>query len=228
MYTNGSYLKNNPAWGAADAFQKALWIKKIITQNKLSFEDVVEVGTGTGALLNELSMQLSDIKKFHGYDIAPDAIELAKKKEHQRLSFYHSDFLQTRKNTDCMLVIDVVEHVPDYYRFLEELKPRADYFIFHIPLDLSCRTLLKPHVMHQQRLSVGHIHYFSKEMVWWMLHDTGYETIDWFYTKPMLDIRPQHSIKNKIKKTIRNALFKINPEICAKLFGGYSVMILAK
>lgn len=228
MYTNGGYLKNNPDWGAEDALQKAVWIKKMITQNNLVFEEVVEIGTGTGALLNELSNEIPAIKHLHGYDIAPDAIELAKKKENKRLSFYHSDFLKTGKNTDCLLIIDVLEHVQDYYCFLEELKKRATHFIFHIPLDLSCRTLLKPHVMLQQRQSVGHIHYFSKEMVWWMLQDTGYEITDWFYTKPIIDIQQQLSLKNKTKKTLRNSFFAINPSLCATLFGGYSLMILAK
>lgn len=228
MYTNGRYFQNNPEWGSKDAFQKALWIKKIIDRNQLAFEEAVDVGTGRGEILKELSRYFPLVKHWNGYDVAPDAIAMAKMLENEHLSFQHADFFETNKVTDCLLVIDVVEHVQDYYLFLEQMKGRAEYFILHIPLDLACRTLLKPHVMYQQRQSVGHIHYFSKEMVWWMLHDTGYEVIDWFYTKPMLDILPQHSIKNKAKKILRNAFFPLNPDLMSKLLGGYSVMILAK
>jgi hypothetical protein len=100
--------------------------------------------------------------------------------------------------------------------------------MFHIPLDLSCRTILKPHILLQQRESVGHIHYFSKELVQWMLKDTGYEIIDWMYTKPMLDLKPPGTFKRRIKKILRNASFSINKDLSAKLWGSYSMMILAK
>jgi hypothetical protein len=228
MYTNGGYLQNNPEWGAEDAGQKAQWVKNLIERNKISFSEAVEVGTGTGALLKELSLQHPAVTLWQGYDIAPDAIEMAKKKETDKLRFFNEDFLKTMGNTECLLLIDVVEHIPDYYHFLQQLKNRSIYFVFHIPLDISCRTLLKPHIMYQQRQSVGHIHYFSKEMVWWMLQDTGYTIIDWFYTKPMLDILPQASLKNKTKKILRNTFFPLQKDVMAKLLGGYSVMILAK
>jgi hypothetical protein len=100
--------------------------------------------------------------------------------------------------------------------------------VFHIPLDLCCRTLLKPHVLMQQREAVGHIHYFSKEMVLWMLKDTGYEVMDWRYTKSMLDLLPQSSLKNKLKKTLRHLSFSLDEEKSVKYWGGYSMMILAK
>ena len=185
----------NPTWDAADAVWKVQWIKKLLDRNNIDFDTVADIGCGGGRLLQQLIELYPSVKSWEGYDISPQAIELAKQMQDQRILFFNEDFL----NNDTARYrfaahIDVVEHVTDYYGFLEKLKNKSDYFVFHIPLDLSCRTILKPHVMLQQREAVGHIHYFSKEMVMWMLKDTGYEIIDWDYTKLMIDLLPQASL----------------------------------
>ena len=92
------------------------------------------------------------------------------------------------EKADLVLVLDVVEHIDDVYSFLRRLRDKGSNFIFHIPLDMSCRTLLKPHVLLQQRTTVGHIHYFTEETVLWMLRDVGYEVEHFIYTKPDVDI----------------------------------------
>ncbi len=229
MYQDGEYFKKNPTWDAADAVWKVQWIKELIDRNSLSFQKVVDVGCGSGTLLQQLCNLYPTIKKWEGYDISPQAIDLASQLKDNRISFYNRNFLDNDiKETDLLLTIDVVEHVSDYYGFLEQLNKKSEYFIFHIPLDISCRTLLKPHVLFQQREAVGHIHYFSKEMVLWMLEDTGYKVMDWIYTKPLLDLEPQKSIKQKIKKGLRKTSYAINKDISVKLWGVYSMMILAK
>ena len=122
----------------------------------------------------------------------------------------------------------VFEHVKDYYSMLGQLRNKSDYFIFHIPLDISWRTILKPHVLLQQREGVGHIHYFSKEMAEWMLKDSGYSIIDWEYSASLSDRGLDVSLKGKIKKILRKLSYAINKNISVKLWGGYSMMILAK
>ena len=145
------------------------------------------------------------------------------------MKFYNEELTQQEYiHSDVLLMIDVLEHVDDYYGMLRHLKPMSNHFVFHIPLDLSCRTIIKPHVLLQQRTSVGHIHYFSKEMVQWMLKDTGYEIIDWVYTKPVVDVNPPDGFKRRIKKYLRNISFSLNKDLSAKLWGNYSMMILAK
>src|SRR2546430_16201598 len=42
-----------------------------------------------------------------------------------------------------ILVLDVIEHLPDYFSFLERLKARGRHKIFHIPLDLSVQTVFR-------------------------------------------------------------------------------------
>jgi len=51
---------------------------------------------------------------------------------------------------------------------------------------------------------------------------------DGTYTKPVTDEEPLDSFKRSVKKYLRNISFSIHKDISAKLWGGYSMMILAK
>lgn len=229
MYTGGRYFKNNPQWNEEDASWKADLIYRLMKRNRIQPHTMVEVGCGAGGILHALSLKDGNIESLKGYDISPQAIALAASKQTDRIAFYHEDYLQvSRAMVDMLLVIDVLEHVDDFYGFLRKLKTRSDHFIFHIPLDLCCRTLMKPHVLLQQRESVGHIHYFSKDMAGWFLKDTGYQILDWFYTKPVVDDQPPDSLQRQLKKLLRNFSFRLSKDMSARLWGGYSIMILAK
>lgn len=229
IYVNGEYYSNNPDWDITDARWKTDVIVGLLQKNTVKPKKVIEVGCGAGENLVELLKKDSSIEKLNGYDISPQAIELAAKKTSDKISFFNEDITDKENvRADLMLVIDVVEHVDDYYGFLRKLKMKSDWFVFHIPLDLSCRTVMKPHILMQQRQSVGHIHYYTKEMVEWALQDTGYEIIDWVYTKPVVDVESAGSVKRFVKKILRNISFAINKDWSAKKWGGYSVMILAK
>ena len=229
FYTGGTYLKNNPTWDSEDAKLKALNIYDIIRRNNLQPVDVVEIGCGAGGNIVELSELNQSIRSLKGYDISPQAIAMAKPFENEQIHFYCEDYLLLN-NTSAhfLLMIDVVEHIEDYIGFLQKLKNMSKYFVFHIPIDLSCRTVLKPHVLLQQRKSVGHLHYFTKEIIEWALQDAGYEIIDQQYTKPVIDIEPAKSIKRFIKKMLRNLSFAVAPDWSAKKWGGYSIMYLLK
>ena len=228
IYVNGEYFKKNPGWGIDDSEWKADIIDQLLRSNNVSPKEIVEVGCGVGAILECLAKSYPQAN-FKGYDISPHAIELARPRETEKLRFYNEDFTKVEYlHTGLLMIIDVFEHLDNFYDMLRYVKAASNYFVFHIPLDLSCRTILKPHVLLQQRESVGHIHYFSKEMVEWMLKDTGYEIVNWVYTKPVVDVNPPDTFKRRVKKILRNASFNLNKDLSAKLWGSYSMMILAK
>lgn len=229
-YTNGEYLRSNPTWSIEDSRWKARLIHNLLGKNSIMPDHVAEVGCGAGGILHELSLLNPEIKKLSGYDISPQALALAAQFASERIHFYQGDYANEiqEDRPDLLLVIDVVEHVADYYGFVRKLRERMRYIVFHIPLDCSCRTILKPHVMLQQRQAVGHLHYFSEEMVWWILNDTGYHIIDWCYTKPITDLSKSTSFRQFVKKKLRNLSFAMNRKKSVKLWGGYSLMILAE
>jgi hypothetical protein len=73
---------------------------------------------------------------------------------------------------DIVMAIDVFEHVEDYFGFLRKLRGKAEYKIFHIPLELSVQSVLRSSIIIEGRKSVGHIHYFTKETALETLKDT--------------------------------------------------------
>jgi Methyltransferase domain len=134
-----------------------------------------------------------------GYDISPQAFELSKEKANGRLKFKLADFRQEKDTFfDLILILDVIEHLENYYSFLREIKPKGHYKILHIPLDLSVQTVVRSHGLSQVRRSYGHIHYFTKKIALEMLKDVGYDVIDCCYTDTLQVAGPLGGISTNI------------------------------
>ena len=228
MYTgeNSVYFKNNPTWRVEDSSWKAGLIRKMIERNAMDPKSIVEVGCGAGEILNQLYQTLPDDVVLTGYDISMDAIKLAEARKQERLMFNVGDFLETSNTYDLLLLIDVFEHVEDYLGFLRSCKNRSEYKIFHIPLDISVHTVLRNALMDSRR-SVGHLHHFVKETALATLEDTGYEIVDFFYTAPSLEL-PRKSILAKLAYLPRKLFYTIHKDMAVRLFGGFSLLVLAK
>ena len=226
LYTSGAYLENNPDWHQEGSKWKANLVFDFIKKFNIPAAQVVEVGCGAGEILAQLAKLLGPATVLKGYDISPQAIQIASQKETEQLHFFTGDYSKIYSDkVDLILVIDVIEHVDDIYSFLRAVRPAGRNFIFHIPLDLSCRTILKPHVMLQQRTSVGHIHYFTEETASWLLKDTGYSIVHFIYTKPEIDLAKPQTVKQRIKKGLRRFSYAMNKKLSVKLWGGYSLLL---
>jgi hypothetical protein len=111
---------------------------------------------------------------------------------------------------------------------LRKLKNKAEYKIFHIPLEMSVIKVLASSYLLKSRKKVGHIHYFNKEIVLAILQDMGYEIIDYFYTAGSSELASARNWQNIVLKIPRKILYKINKDLTARLLGGYSLMVLTK
>ncbi len=226
IYTSGTYLENNKTWHEEHAPLKASLISEIIKKNNLSLDRICEVGCGSGQILVELQKQLPGNTSFDGYDISPQAFEICSKKGNEKIRFHLED-LTTKENVhfDAILIIDVIEHIENYFEFLRKLHSKADYFIFHIPLDMFVWTLFREQMLIESKQRVGHIHNFTEKFIKSILTDLGFEIVDSFFTKPMFD---SMTTKQKIVHFLRRCLFRIHKSFAVKTLGGYSIMILAK
>ena len=81
--------------------------------------------------------------------------------------------------------------------------------------------------MMKNRLTIGHLHYFSPETAIATLRDSGFEILDYYFTKGF-EILPNKTIISKISKHIRKAFFRLSPKLTAKLMGGCSIIVLTK
>ena len=234
IYVSGDYLQaTGQTWHSEDSPWKAEQILRIISKNGLHPKHIAEIGCGSGQILAELSKQpyLKD-SEFQGYDISPQAIELCRRIDRKNCKFSCQDLLAgtedgTRK-FDILLVIDVFEHVPDYMGFVERCRSKAIYKIYHIPLDIHVSSVLR-NAFIRNRYSIGHLHYFTADSAIATLKDTGHEIVDSFYTSGTLGLFKHHpSIKTAIANGPRWLFSKFSLPFTARVFGGYSLLVLAK
>lgn len=229
IYENGTYLRNNPTWHEEDSSWKARQILKIIKKNALEkVNNICEVGCGVGEIIKIISLTLGSTKNYFGYEIAESAFNICKKKEQINLKYFCTDILLEKDNYyDIILCIDVFEHIENYLDFLNKLKYKGEYKLFHIPLDLSVQRILKPSQLIKLKYSVGHLHFFNKEIALDALKNKGYEIIDFFYTRGSIEL-PNKTIKDKLLKIPRKLLFSLNEDFTVRTLGGFSLLVLTK
>lgn len=227
IYESGAYLESNPGWHEADAPYKAEWIASILRRNRLQPATVVEVGSGSGEILVRLRPFLADAM-LSGYDISSNAHAIAAPKQAPGLTFHHADFHRVETpSVDLLMAIDVFEHVEDYFGFIRGLRSRAEWKLFHIPLDLSVQGLLRGKPLLYSRQVVGHLHYFCKDTALATLRDCGLEIVDWNYTHGAEDL-PGRKLRTRLLNFPRKAMRALNEDFAVRVMGGASMMVLAR
>ncbi len=227
IYNDNTYLDKNPTWHQEESPFKADKIASLLKKNLIAFKTVSEIGCGSGEILVQLESRLNGATNFFGFDISKDAINIAKQKETNKIKFEIKDISDESENCfyDLLLVIDVIEHIDNYFKFLAGIVYKSEYTIFHIPLDMCIWTLFREKMLIESKERVGHIHNFTEDFIKNILSDYGFEIIDQIYTEPIFEAMTN---KQKAVKVFRKFLFRINKRFCTKTLGGYSIMLLTK
>ena len=229
FYSDGGYFEKHPDWHVGQAPWKSSNILKMLSKHQLHPKTVCEIGCGAGEILNQLYATLPLDVDFSGYEVSPQAYEMAKTRSKERLNFFLNDLtsIPGNRHFDLCLMIDVFEHVEDFYGFLKQAREKGKNFIFHIPLDLSVQSVWRGKPLERKRKNVGHIHYFTKDTALASLNDAGYKIKDWFYTGSYIDL-PTKTLQSKLAKIPRQLLYSINADFGVRVLGGYSMMVLAE
>jgi hypothetical protein len=122
-----------------------------------------------------------------------------------------------------MLALEVVDHVEDYLGFLRMLKTRSEWKIFSFSLDFSAQSAIRKGALLQRRVVHSHRHHFSKETAVRTLEETGYEVVDCTYTSALA-----FSGLARLSKPLRVVTYNLNQDFAVRLFGGYSLLVLAR
>lgn len=227
IYSDGTYLRNNPEWHADDSPWKARHIAGLLQRHGLAPATVCEVGCGAGEVLRNLATQLDPSTRFFGYEVSRDAYRLCATKNGGNLHFKLGNLLDEPAHFELVMAIDVFEHVEDCFDFLRRLRAKGRHKLFHIPLDLSALSVMRPGKLIDMRRSVGHIHYFTKETALALLQDTGYRVIDWSYTAGATELA-NPGWKTRLMKVPRRLLYWLHPDAAVRILGGYSLLVLAE
>lgn len=228
FYRNRDYLDYIFTYQEKIAPWKADQIIRIIERNSLQPKNISEYFCGLGEILNILSDRFDTSINYFGYETSEQALLKCSDKSKNKLSFSLKDLddISTETKHDIVLAIDIIEHIENYFDFLRLIKNKAEYKIFHIPLDMSAQNVIRSKPLVSERKSVGHMHYFTKATALETLKDADYEIIDHFYTKACFEL-PQSKMGN-ILKIPRKLLFSINEDLASNTLGGFSLLVLAK
>jgi hypothetical protein len=218
-------------------------VLQVIRRNNLHPKTICEIGCGAGEILRILQEELDRDSEFWGYEIAPQAVEMARSRENDRLHVKLADFRQEQDvYYDLILLVDVLEHFEDLFGVLREIKPKSAYKILQLPLDISVSTILRNELI-DYRHATGHLHFFTKDIALEILRDNGYEVLDYFYALPPLDTNSWSEAKKHptmlSRKLIRvgkrglqrlpgNLLYTINQDLAVRIFGGWRLMVLVR
>lgn len=240
FYTNDMYIKKNPGWHVGSSPWKAAGILRMIRRHALQLQTVCEIGCGAGEILRILQQELDPDCTFVGYDIAPQAIDLAKARENAQLHFHRADFAQQDTvSFDLILMIDVLEHIENCFQFLRDIRPKSQYKMFLLPLDISAAAVVRNELI-DYRHATGHLHFFTKDIAIEVIQEAGYEILDAFYLLPPLDpspwsLHPLRCLRKVIRLTKRglqrfpgHMLYTFHRDLAVRLFGGWKLMVLVR
>lgn len=155
QFTLHARIEDSHWWFVARRRIVAKVVKRVLPAN--SRFTVVDVGCGTGANIGAFA----DSHDCWGLDISETAIELARRRfpavQFNVGSVSDASTFAILSKADCVLVLDVLEHVADDFEFASELlramKPGA-FLIITVPADLSLWSPHDVYLDHYRRYDV--------------------------------------------------------------------------
>jgi SAM-dependent methyltransferase len=226
IYTDGSYLaKTGGTWHLEDSPFKARQVAKMLARHiEIEPDTICEIGCGAGGILAELQKMLPRHIAFTGYDISPQAHALSTQFSNPRCQFILGHAFADHSRYDLILVMDVIEHVEDYFSFLRHSREKGDWKLYHIPLDAYVSGILRGNNSWD---SAGHLHLFTIETALKALQHSGHRIVDWIFTDGAISI-PNKTVRGRIANLVRIPLSKVSIRLTSRLLGGYSMLVLAK
>jgi hypothetical protein len=226
-YHDSTYLSQNPDWDRQDSPWKADLVRRLLNDSGIMPSSVCEVGCGAGDVLVNLKAHYPDVT-FYGYDISPQAAQFWKEHERHGIHFQQGDFFDLYRETyDVLMLLDVIEHLSDPFTFLERLRGAAEYFVLHIPLDLSALSVLRERPLMEVRAKVGHIHYYTKSLALATVQESGFEVLSWRYSGAALN-SPGRTLKTRLAMLPRRLLYALHKDIGVRALGGETLLVLAR
>jgi len=226
IYTDGSYLaKTGGTWHLEDSLFKAQRIASLLARHdEIKPDTICEIGCGAGGILAELQKMLPQHIAFTGYDISPQAHALSAQFSNPNCQFILGDAFADASKYDLVIVMDVIEHVEDYFSFLRDTRKKGDWKLYHIPLEAYVVGVLRGFNYWD---TLGHLHVFTIETALKALQHTGHRVVDWVFTDGAISM-PSKTVRGRIANLIRIPLSKFSTTLTSRILGGYSMLVLAK
>jgi SAM-dependent methyltransferase len=206
-------------WRAIGAIDKASHILEMTRDHKGKIESVLEVGCGTGAVLQNLRMSGFG-SRFVGLEIGSERSERKSSlatgieiKGFDGITLPYPD-----ESFDLVYASHVLEHVLDERGFLKEMRRVARRIVFvEVPCELHLRVSMRTL---QETLNIGHINAYTPESFALTLETSGLRIKDLKLFEHSLAVHQFHSNKAKAlaKSLIRRSFLTVNKRLASRLF----------
>jgi hypothetical protein len=222
-YSDGTYSAANPDWGRERAPWKARQVHRLLTSAGVVPTSILDVGCGTGVVLQELGGLFTPRPTLVGLEPAGD-VPLAEDVQHdvriERMALDDFD-----GGAEVGMLLDVFEHVERPFDLLREVAARCRWVVCHIPLEVSVVEVAAG-LLGRSRDTVGHINYYSMRTALGILDEAGLEVVSFRYTASGFEGpgRKRWTALNML----RRAGFRLSPGLVARWLGGVSVATLAR
>jgi ubiquinone/menaquinone biosynthesis C-methylase UbiE len=238
IYYSGEYIRKNPTLDVEDTPWKLKKIipllDKFISQTSLTKVKILDVGGGAGLFLKGISdyLRTKNINvEQYALDLSAEMLQIQKENNADIKSVFVGSIEKTSfkdKEVDLVLMIDVLEHVPDTAAALKELSRISKYVIFKVPLENNLYyNILNLIKLGRLRLDifqkVGHLHFYTFRKLRRQLEVHLGSILHFSVTNEFSHLlsRGYHrriNIKEKIVFSLGKLTFNISPYLCACLF----------
>ncbi len=210
---------------------------------------VLDFGCGYGAFLTRFK-QKAGVEMGFGVDFSGSAIHIAQEKyQHESLKFYKLASLDLAENlaylnsivpqgVDCVLLIDLLEHVPDCRALVDGLSKFTKYFVIKLPVESSLMdnyflTKEYPSPLHSnghlREFDPNNVHYFIRQLGLTPIYETlyVYHIDDAFPPCPENAPLKQRIVRKGLKIFKHMASWFLPRKIFMKLVGGGGYFCIA-
>lgn len=249
LYLTDEYIIKNPSLHEEDSPWKVSKIIPLIEKftGYLNKDEInlLDVGGGAGLILNATSTYIKErygikVNKF-ALDLSPGMLAVQKKRNPDLKKALNEDIRKTslgNKEIDLTLMIDLLEHIPNPAKALEEAKRISEFVLFKVPLEdnLVSRTwnFVKRGEPRQHAIeTVGHINVYNFNKLKYQIEKHTGQVLDSYFTNVFEYLRNSEHYKNKMSKKsklinfVAVYMFRVSPRLCSFIFADFA-MILVK
>jgi SAM-dependent methyltransferase len=248
LYVKGEYIHNTPLLHEESSPWK---LSKIIPLVRSLFQhgygkaevNILDIGGGAGVILKELSTYIKTNfqTKVNKYvlDLSPQMLEAQKKKNTDIIRALNEDIRHTSigdKEIDLVLLIDVLEHIPEPTQALEEIRRIADYLILKVPLEDSIfhgtwNFLNRGKPRRYDRDVYGHINLYNLRRLISQIKEHAGVILDYHLSLTINRPDAQHAptkakIGSQLKDSLALPVYLLSPRLCSAVFGASAFILV--
>lgn len=248
FYLSDEYIKKNPSLDIEESPWKVRKIIPLIDDfiHFFNYEiKILDVGGGAGLILKEISKYIDNMYGIlvnqYALDLSPGMLKIQIRNNPDIIKALNEDVCTTslgEKEIDLILMIDVLEHIPNPILALEEMKRISRFIIFKVPLeDNFCMKIYNLLTRGKQRKRAienwGHINVYNFFTLKNQIEKHTGPIINYAFTNVFdSGLIGEHENKEiallrKIHHFLGRFIFRISPKLCSILLFDF-VMILVK